>query len=421
VRVLHAVELYSPSRGGAQEVVRQISERLACMGHDVTVATTRLPERRLGTLHGVRLEEFPVSGNAALGYRGDIASYRRFLVESHFDVVLAYACQQWTTDAFLEVADDVRAVKICAPCGYSGLHDERYGAYFAELPRLLAKMDATVYHSSWYQDIEFARSHALTDLHVISNGAGEEFETVDADAIARFRTVRGLRGALVLAVGSHTGAKGHLEAMTAFALAPTGPATLLVAGDGMPGAGCFDECARRANRFAAALRATGKQILVRDLPREELVLAFQAADVFVHLSQVECSPIVLFEAAASGTPFVSTDVGNAREIATWTGAGIVVRSQQSEGRVRTAPWRAALALADLLRDRRRRAEMSERGRQAWLERFTWEHVAQSYCALYEQLLAQDGRGELTTTSQLLAQDGRGELTTTSQLLALGRR
>ncbi|HTW98637.1 MAG TPA: glycosyltransferase family 4 protein, partial [Acidimicrobiales bacterium] len=351
MRVLHAAEFYPPSRGGAQEVVRQISERLARLGHDVTVATTRLAERRLGTLNGVRLEEFPVAGNRALGYRGDVASYQRFLRESRFDVVLSYACQQWTTDAFLEVADEVRAVKVCAPCGYSGLHDERYAAYFAELPRLLAKMDATVYHSAWYQDIELARSHGLANLHVIPNGAAaEEFRTAASADVERFRTRRDVRGALVLAVGTHTGTKGHLEAMTAFSLAPTGPATLLVVGNGSPGAGCFDRCAEQAMRLARVLRPAGKQILVRDLSRDELVVALEAADVLIHLSRVECSPIVLFEAAASGTPFLSSDAGNAREIAAWTGAGVVVGSRARGGEVRYSPWRAAAALTEMLRN-----------------------------------------------------------------------
>ncbi len=45
MRILHTVEFYHPSIRGAQEVVRQFSERLVTLGHDVTVVTTKLPER----------------------------------------------------------------------------------------------------------------------------------------------------------------------------------------------------------------------------------------------------------------------------------------------------------------------------------------------------------------------------------------
>jgi hypothetical protein len=48
--------------------------------------------------------------------------------------------------------------------------------------------------------------------------------------------------------------------------------------------------------------------------------------------------------------------------------------------------------------------MSERGRQAWRERFTWDHAAQRYGHLYEQLLGPGRPNELPTTSQLLALD-----------------
>ena len=40
MKILHTVEYYAPSVGGAQEVVRQISERMVQRGHQVTVATT---------------------------------------------------------------------------------------------------------------------------------------------------------------------------------------------------------------------------------------------------------------------------------------------------------------------------------------------------------------------------------------------
>jgi hypothetical protein len=71
MKILHTVEFYHPSIGGTQEVVKQISERLVKSGHDVTIATTRLPERNARDLNGVRIEEFDVSGNAVRGLSGE--------------------------------------------------------------------------------------------------------------------------------------------------------------------------------------------------------------------------------------------------------------------------------------------------------------------------------------------------------------
>src|ERR1051326_1054925 len=90
MRILHTVEFYAPSKGGAQEVIRQISEQLVKRGHQVTVATTKLAERSSGQLNGVRIEEFAITGNSVRGCKGDIRRYHDFLRTADFDVMLNY-------------------------------------------------------------------------------------------------------------------------------------------------------------------------------------------------------------------------------------------------------------------------------------------------------------------------------------------
>jgi hypothetical protein len=97
MNILHTVEFYSPHVGGAQEVVKQISERLARRGHSVTVATTRISGRPKGPVNGVHVEEFAVSGNEVSGFRGEVERYQDFLLGSGFDIMMNYAAQQWPT------------------------------------------------------------------------------------------------------------------------------------------------------------------------------------------------------------------------------------------------------------------------------------------------------------------------------------
>ena len=44
MKILHAVKSFTPLAGGMFEVSRQISENLASLGHDITIATSKLPE-----------------------------------------------------------------------------------------------------------------------------------------------------------------------------------------------------------------------------------------------------------------------------------------------------------------------------------------------------------------------------------------
>ena len=377
MRILHAVELYSPSVGGAQEVVRQISTRLAERGHDVTVATRALPDRASRVIDGVAIEEFDAGGSALQGLSGEVDRYREFVRDGGFDVVMTYAAQQWTTDALLDTIGDVPARTVLAPCGFSGLGTRSWRGYFKSLPGALGRFDALVFHSETYQDIEFARSAGLTNLHVIPNGADErEF---GRDGALDFRHLHGIEAdePLLLTVGGHTGLKGHLQVLRALRELDS-RATLALIGNTPVSGGCREECERLAAR-------TGRRVLLLDPPRDEVVAAYRAADLFVFASEVEASPLVLYEANAAGTPFVSGPAGNAEEIAGWTGGGVVVPAPRRRRRFRVSPRRLARASDELLADPSRRTALGEAGRRAWRESFTWDAITSQYERLYEEL------------------------------------
>src|ERR1700675_1467355 len=112
LRILLACEFYHPSVGGVQEVMRQLAERLVERGHRVTVATSFLPERKSREVNGVRIAEFKVSGNLVWGLRGDVEAYRRYVIESDYDVFMVKAAQQWSFDALIAVLDRLRKPKV---------------------------------------------------------------------------------------------------------------------------------------------------------------------------------------------------------------------------------------------------------------------------------------------------------------------
>ncbi len=52
----------------------------------------------------------------------------------------------------------------------------------------------------------------------------------------------------------------------------------------------------------------------RNLPREDVVAAFNTSDIFISTSKKEVAPLVLLEARVSKTPWTSMEVGNAKEV-----------------------------------------------------------------------------------------------------------
>jgi glycosyltransferase involved in cell wall biosynthesis len=448
MKILFCCEFYSPSVGGVQEVVRQIGERLAARGHHVTVATTALSARTCRELRGVRIAEFAISGNLVQGMKGEVERYQQFVTSGAFDLVVIKAAQQWAFDALWPVLSRIPGRKIFIPCGFSCLYEPSYAEYFENLPDVLKQFDHLVFYASDYRDIGFAKDHGLGNFSIIPNGASEKEFDVAADRMFRRRYGMSDREWLFLTVGSPASMKGHLEIATAFFQADFDgrPATLMLnagtslagqvsrpagsplksklskywkalrdvnASDGLPAAirhlghGVLNKVGIRAGRYVVEngtgaptfqerlltmidkihAEHVGKRVLLLDLPREELVQAYIHADLFLFASRVEYSPLVLFEAAAAGTPFLSVQVGNAPEIAEWTGAGEICPAGRDErGYTTVDPTIFGAHWSRLARNRARLAQLGETGKRNWAARFTWDKITDQYERLFEKVV-----------------------------------
>lgn len=388
MNILHTVEYYEPSKGGAQEVVRQLSERMVGYGHNVTVATTMLPDRREETINGVKIKEFNLSGNKVRGYKGDIEGYKRFLVDSKFDIVMNYAAQQWATDIFFEVIDSIESKKVIVPCGFSGLYDKEYKDYFRNMPVILRKYNASIYLSNCYRDIEFAKKNNISNLHVIPNGAGkDEFLSSPSTNI---RKTYGIENTdfLILSVGTHTGLKGHLESMEMYKNSNIPNSRLVIIGNSI-GDGCISACLKKSRLFTFRPSAimNNKRILVLDLDRDDTISLMKSADLFLFPSNIEASPIVLFESCASKTPFLATDVGNSKEIAEWTGGGRILPTYKDKlGYSHVDTVEGARLLEELYIDDELRTRLSKSGFKSWKMKYNWEEITNNYLDLYRELL-----------------------------------
>lgn len=428
LKILFCVEFYYPSLGGAQEVVRQLAERFAQRGHSVSVATSHIESRHFDVHNGVRILEFVVSGNRVRGFQGEVDRYQAFLESGQFDIVLFYAAQQWTFDAAWPVMRSICAPKVLVPCGYSCLFEPAYKEYFVELPAVLRAMDCMVYHAQDYRDVQFGQSAGLESACFIPNAADEaEFSTaLDPEFRARLSIPQGAK--VILTVGTMTGLKGHLELVQAFQLADFhGQESVLILNGNTPEfsgkkgdalsllrwlaeeygiayavkhglkmllqylgfeigkASSVLDWARRINKE----KGSGKHVIVVDLPRDQVIQAYLHADLFVFASNIEYSPLVLFESSAAGLPFLSVPVGNSVEIVAWTGGGEICPADHDDrGYTRVAPIVLARKIEELLQNPERLSAMGERGREACRTRFNWCSIASEYENLFEKLISQ---------------------------------
>ena len=386
MKILHAVEFYAPSVGGMQEVVRQLSERISFLGHEVTVVTTKIPKRYFSQLHSVTIKEFELSGNAVRGIEGDIEAYQNFLLEGDFDVITFFAAQQWTFDAAIPVLDRLKAKLVLVPTGFSGLFQEPYKAYFKEMPGIMQKFDANVFLSENYRDIDFAREHHVKNCVVIPNGAADDEFNGLRRRDFRKRIDMTADNFMILHVGSYTGLKGHKEAIEIFYNSSlTNAVLVLVAND----LSWLRSNLWRVISFKTFLKVRflySKRLIMVDLKRNDTVACFHEANLFLFPSNVECSPLVLFEACASRTPFLTSDCGNAKEIIEFTGGGVLLPTKiDSQGYSHADINAAAEILNEIAGNKEYMESLAEQGYSKWIEKFTWEKIAEKYDLLYSKI------------------------------------
>ena len=203
---------------------------------------------------------------------------------------------------------------------------------------------------------------------------------------------------MMLHVGSHTGIKGHREAIRIFEKAKIKNAVFVIIGNSF-GGGCTKSCEtmRRIFKLYPKRFFDNKILIITSLSRKETVLAYKEADLFLFTSNIECSPLVLFECMASKTPFLTTDVGNSSEIIEWSKSGILLPTKKDSKGCSTADITgSARILEELYHDPSLREKMMESGFSAWQERFTWEKIARDYETLYLSLIRGEHEGTLQT-------------------------
>jgi len=389
MRILHAVENYFPAKGGMEEVVRQLSERLAAAGHDVTVATRKHPERDLTEKNGVKVIEFDVHGNYATGMRGEVEKYQKFLLEEKFDLVTFFAAQQFTTDAAFDILPQIKAKKVSVPTGYSNFYNPTYTAYYEKMRAWIKEYDMNVYLSNHYRDIDFARENKVEKTEIIPNGADErEFSSLESAIDIRKKFGLAPDCFLVLHVGNYTGKKGHREAIEIFLRSKIKTGALLMIGHNTS---YFKKRSvfkyYKTGLLWLSKKFSSKKVILTEADRETTVAAYKQADVFLFPSNIECSPIVLFEAAAAAIPFLVSDVGNSAEIAQWTGGGMILPTHKTtEGQSEVQIKGSVEMMNKLYSDKGLREKLSAVGRKNWQEKFTWQKIALQYEELYKNLI-----------------------------------
>ncbi len=400
MRILVTAFTFAPQVNGVAEVVGVHVEHLVRRGHEVTVATGFDPARIVApeTNQNPCVVHFKVSGTGNLRsrFRGEIKEYQDFIRRWKGDIIMCHCWQSWCTDLAFPCFPDNAAKKVLISHGFSLHHYPvlvtfprglvtwlAWRPYVWRAVGMMRRFDRVVFladlvNRAAYYDHWLAKRRNLQNTCVIPTGVyPEEFESDLPD----FRAAHGIGAErLVLCLSNYDPHKNQLMALKAFAKAKVNNAVLAIVG-------------KEFNEYTALLQdwyaqaggeeVIGRVLFLEKLDRKMARAAFRAADLFLCSSLWESGPLIVLEAMASRTAFVSTNVGF---VATLPG-GVVVADENE----------MAAAIQKLLNDDERRLQLAQEGRTACEKRFHWSILMKQYDALLQSLVG-DRSASLTAAA-----------------------
>lgn len=395
---------YPPRWGGMGSTVYHLSAALAARGHRITVITRSgggiAPKIEGVEVLSVGWVPLPMAFTRSYG-RSAMRALKHLHTRDRVDIVHLHCPMiSWNTKQFESCRENIAPVVSSLHGSWLGERDglvaaskQKEAAVWAN-PNDLAIL-LTAKHYAGYEraavrgsSVCVANSEATKndfesrysppsdwDCEVVHWGVDTSMfvplHRDDEDSVATHERIRSRYGGsrLLLAVGRLAARKGYGLLLRAFANIHSSDSQirLVIVGRG--------HLRSRLQRQARDLGVADAVTIESGMPFEELAALFRSADLVVYPSYYEGQGLIPLEAMASGTPVVTVDHGPLPEMV-----------DESVGRlfVMGDPDSMAGAIMAELADPERLQEKGEAGRRRVLEKFTFEHDAGRFEAIYER-------------------------------------
>lgn len=356
MRIVLCVNHSYPHTGGAEKVVKQISEAMSVeYGHDVSVLSCSVTKN------------FSHNGVKYISCSRDSNAYLSSLKKLNPDHTHVYSDCFFHWQTLIQNVDSIQGTKSIALVGMNAMRDnERI------LKSFLPVKDKffVITHSDNYIDAQKCRAKNISH-RVIPNGVElDEFDNTDLDIEEREN--------IILSVANFFPGKGqdHLAHIANLLIEKRSDYKIVYVYSSVNFA--FSNILERKTRQILS-GYKGECEFVKDIDRDKVVKYFKKAKLFAFTSQKEVAPLVLLEAQAAKTPWLSLPVGNAQELE----GGIVIphAGLDSKGYCRLSAdvyQEYVNNISNLLDNKSLYKDLSDRGRKQIEEIYNWSNITQLY-------------------------------------------
>ncbi len=369
MRIALITTSFFPQVGGAEFVVHHLASQWAAAGHEVCIFQSSHKESWSDADAGYSVRNYPIppsylklsphwppfSWYITRGIRRGFDIFKPELVSAHFGYpVGVWLSQMDPVPKFLVTCHGRELTKF-----YWG--DRAIYKIDKVLARALNASAGAIAISSHAKRLMLELGVMPERILTIPNGVDlPRFrQTANFDLRGRFGIAP--EATIILSVGREHPQKAYDSGIRAFAsIAGKHPeAHYVILGKGT----------KRWQQMVDDLQLHGRVILSDGLQGEDLVGAYQQADVFFSPSIWELMPLVVLEAMAAGLPLLVTDVSGSQDLVQSGANGFLVEPGNVE--------EMALFLARLVADRALRREFGAVNSKL-ADNYSWQRIAQRY-------------------------------------------
>lgn len=369
-KILLTTPTYPPINSGLGNVVQQLAKIIAEQGWEVVVATGGSSRGQYrDSVSGALIEQFNIRGadSIAQPLQGEIDGYMDYLKESKFDIILMNAWQIWSTDLVLSCSAEIGGKKILyshcisansiigKPILRSMLRYLAWRPYWWSMSEKLQLLDGIIFLEASGCDARFDDARLAMRLGVkqavVPNGISEQAWSILNAGPKKYLEREG-----VLSVGAYDWQKGHDFVLKAYANSSLkNRVPLDIYGQK------FSAFSQELQNLASHLELEPKYVHFHEgLSQAELLDRYSKARLFLYGSHTECQPLVILDAMATGTPFISRATGSIP----FMRGGLMVHSEAE----------TAIAMNDLYDNREGWEALSQAGERQAREKHSPEKI-----------------------------------------------
>lgn len=367
MKIVYCVNHFWPSIGGAETVSLRIAKHLA-EKHDVTVLT-RLIKGRNHQDAPVPIKEYSA---------GNWRSFAEHLYKAKPDIVFVYSD---VFDFFRQLITESRKKYrlIVALCGANWLYSHKN--FTNILYRNLSNIDTIIVHSECDRDYKLCSVREfLSKTVIIPNGVDlSEFDNNKINRIHLQPDIAGRRW--ILNVSNFFPGKGQEHNVEILNRLPDQDKLAYIQICSDIGFSVGQQLENHWKKVCATkLNKNIVYRLVKNPPREHVIGYFRQSNVFSFTSEKEVAPLVLLESMAAQLPWVSTDVGNAKELK----GGKVIAAIKDSRYFSYFDERVYKLFAKAIPELWSAPCIAEDGRMQIEQQMTWEHILPQYSSIIER-------------------------------------